>query len=156
MKKLIMLVMVAFLGLPALATASDCPPLECYPVGTGTPGYWMNHPEAWPVNEIMVGNQVFTKWVAIDWMKLPVKGDKTLTMFSAFVAAKLNVAIGNCPPACYSLAEVNDWLTNFPVGSGVAGNSEAWQYSHGEALYWCLDGYNNGLQRGSPSRDTLE
>lgn len=155
MKKLMMLVIVTLLGLPLLtiSTATAC---ECGPVGTGTPGYWMNHPEAWPVEEIMVGTQTFSKGVAIEWMKLPVKGDKTLTMFSAFVAAKLNVAIGNCLPACYSLAEVNDWLTSFPVGTGVTGNSEAWRYSHGEALYWCLDGYNNGLQSGSPSRDTLD
>ena len=156
MKRLMMLVLVALLGLPLLTISNAMAGCVCGPVGTGTPGYWMNHPEAWPVEEITVGNETWTIEEAISLMKRPVKGDKTLTMFSAFVAAKLNVLIGNCPPACYTLAEVNTWLTNFPVDSGVSGNSEAWRYSHGEALYWCLDGYNNGLQNGSPSRDTLE
>src|SRR5215471_8029183 len=29
--------------------------------GTGTPGYWMNHPEAWPTNQIVVGGIIYTK-----------------------------------------------------------------------------------------------
>ena len=57
---------------------------------------------------------------------------------------------------CYTLDEVNTWLFNFPVLSGVRANSEAWQYSHGEALYWCLDDFNNGRLAGSPSRDLFD
>lgn len=156
MKRLMMLVMALLLSLPLLTISTALASEECGPVGTGTPGYWMNHPEAWPFDGIIVGYQTFPIEEAIAVMKMPVKGDKTLTMFSAFVAAKLNVAIGNCPPTCYSIGEVNGWFKAFPVGSGVRGNSEAWMYSHGEALYWCLDEYNNGLQSGIPSRDTLD
>lgn len=159
MKKLLIAAMVTLLGL-SFVGASTATANTCGPVGTGTPGYWMNHPEAWPFDEITVGLQTLTKDQAIALMKMPVKGDKSLTMFAAFVAAKLNVMIGNCPPPpppdCYTLGEVNMWLTNFPVLSGVEASSEAWQYSHGEALYWCLDDYNNGLLPGIPSRDDLE
>lgn len=141
---------LAVLGVPAAISG------VCSAVGTGTPGYWANHPDAWPVDEIAVGGQTWTKEQAINIMQLPVKGDKTLTMFPAYVAAKLNVMIGNCPPeGCYTLDEVNTWLTNFPVLSGVKAKSEAWQYSHGEALYFCLDDYNNGYLN-MPSRDLFD
>jgi len=152
MKKVAILLTLAF-ALTGISTALAC---NCQPVGTGTPGYWMNHPEAWPVTSIEVGGTTYTVEEAIELMKAPVKGDKSLTMFPAYVAALLNVLIGNCPPPCYSLDEVNTWLTNFPVGSGVKANSEAWQYSHGEALYLCLDAYNNGRFEGIPSRDALD
>ena len=59
--------------------------------GTGTPGYWKNHPEAWPVDEITIGGVTYTKVEAIAIMNTPEKGDKTYTMFSALVAATLNV-----------------------------------------------------------------
>lgn len=156
MKKVFIAAMMTLLGLSfagaSTAQAGSC----CGPVGTGTPGYWMNHPQAWPVDSIVIGTTTFSKEAAIEIMKSPVKGDKWSTMFPAFVAAMLNVEIGNCPPTCYSLAEVGDWLKNFINARPVVGGSEAWQYSHGEALYWCLDGYNNGLLPGIPSRDALE
>ena len=66
-----------------------CPP------GTGTPGYWKNHLEAWPVNEITIGGVPYPMTTAIDYMKSPAKKDKTYTMFPALVAAMLNVLAGN-------------------------------------------------------------
>jgi hypothetical protein len=72
--------------------------------GVGTPGYWKNHPEAWPVANITIGGEEFTKAEAIAIMNEPVQKDKTYTMFPALVAAKLNVLIGNpydeCDCAC--------------------------------------------------------
>jgi hypothetical protein len=123
--------------------------------GTGTPGYWMNHPEAWPVDEIMVGGETYTRDEAIEYMKMPVKGDKTLTMFPALVAAKLNVLIGN-DDSCIAdtIADADLWMATYgPVGSGVEGNSNAWKI--GEPLYETLDDYNNGLLC-APSRDQFE
>jgi hypothetical protein len=35
------------------------------PPGTGTPGYWKNHPEAWPVQTVTVGGVSYTKAQAI-------------------------------------------------------------------------------------------
>ena len=29
--------------------------------GTGTPGFWKNHPEAWPVSSVTVGGVTYTK-----------------------------------------------------------------------------------------------
>lgn len=119
--------------------------------GTGTPGYWKNHPEAWPVTDITIGGVVYSKSTAIAYMASG-DGDKTLTMFRALVAAKLNVLIGNdasCIASTISAADT--WMSTYgPVGNGVRARSMAWK--SGEPLYWALDAYNNG-DRCAPARD---
>jgi SdrD B-like domain len=112
--------------------------------GTGTPGYWKNHPDAWPVQNITVGGVTYTKAQAIAWLG-KVGKDKTTTMFSSLVPAMLNVMIGN-DGSCVSsaIAAGNAWMATYgPVGSGVAGGSYAW--SVGEPTHITLDSYNNGL-----------
>jgi hypothetical protein len=110
--------------------------------GTGTPGYWKNHPEAWPVASIKVGGITYTKAQAISWLG-KVGKDKSTTMFSSLVPAMLNLLIGNdgsCVNA--TIAAANQWMTANPVGSNVAGGSQAW--ANGEPLHVILDNYNNG------------
>jgi len=112
--------------------------------GTGTPGYWKNHPEAWPVSSIVAGGITYTKAQAIAWLG-KVGKDKTTTMFSSLVPAMLNVIIGNLD-SCVTGAinDGNKWMKYYgPVGSGVAGGSYAW--SVGEPTHQQLDAYNNGL-----------
>jgi hypothetical protein len=111
--------------------------------GTGTPGYWKNHPDAWPVADITVGGVTYTKAEAIAWLK-KVGKDKTTTMFASLVSAMLNVAINN-DASCVSstIAAANDWMATYgPVGSGVAAKSEAW--AEGEWMHQQMDDYNNG------------
>ncbi|OHB64808.1 MAG: hypothetical protein A2Y76_13325 [Planctomycetes bacterium RBG_13_60_9] len=130
------------------ATADCCCP------GTGSPGYWMNHPEAWPQCTICIGEVSYCKDRAIELMKAPTAGDKTCTLFQALVAAKLNVLIGNCS-CCIdcTISQADTWLIDNPLKSNVRGNSCAWKC--GEPLYCKLDAYNNG-QLCAPSRDELE
>jgi hypothetical protein len=111
--------------------------------GTGTPGYWKNHPEAWPVDSITIGEDTYTKAQAIKLMGKS-DGDKTYTMFRAYVSAYLNVLIGN-ESSCIddTLADAYNWLDKHEPGSGVTGSSKAWKV--GEPLYLTLDAYNNGL-----------
>jgi len=112
--------------------------------GTGTPGYWKNHPEAWPVSSITVGGISYTKAEAIAWLG-KVGKDKTTTMFSSLVPAKLNVLIGN-DGSCVSstIAAADAWMATYgPVGSNVPASSYAW--SVGEPLHKQMDAYNNGL-----------
>jgi hypothetical protein len=117
-----------------------------YPVadGTGTPGYWKNHPDAWPVDEITVGGVTYTKDEAIALLGTPGKGDKTYDMFRALVPAILNVLIGN-DPSCIAdtIVAADAWLVTYPLGSGVKG--KLWNTSGGEELQSTLDAYNNGL-----------
>jgi hypothetical protein len=162
MKKLLILVVVLLILLAVwqvnLVSAGDGIPLRCSP-GTGSPGYWKNHPDAWPGDWITIGDVRYTKAEAIKIMNMPVKGDKTYTMFNALVAALLNVRIGN-PRYCITedanwLGQAVGWISTYPVGTNVRANSQAWQDSHGEQIYLVLDAYNNGYLC-APSRDALE
>jgi len=116
------------------------------PTGEGctrTPGYWKNHPDAWPVGEILIGGVLYTKAGAIAKMEMPVRGDKRITMFKALVAARLNVlseADGSCISGTISAADA--WMVTYG-GSRVPADSDAWKI--GEPLYLMLDNYNNGL-----------
>jgi len=121
--------------------------------GTGTPGYWMNHPEAWPVDSIVIGGVAYTKDQAIALMFAPTAGDVTYTMFQALVAAELNVMIGNASSCIAStISAAQDWMTIHPVGSGVAARGSTSPWRVGEPLYIMLDNYNNGLLC-APHRD---
>jgi hypothetical protein len=113
--------------------------------GTGTPGYWKNHPEAWPSATITVGGITYTKAQAIAYMG-KVSKDKRISLFTALVAAMLNVAVGNddsCIAGTITLA--NAWMGTHqlvPNSSPVAAASEDWQQI--AAGHESLDDYNNG------------
>ena len=112
--------------------------------GTGTPGYWKNHPNAWPSTTITVGGVTYTRAQAIKLMGNGGGGDVSYTMFRALVAAMLNVAIGN-DSSCVAdaIAEADAWLEDNKLGSGVKARSGAWKKG-GEELKNTLDSYNNG------------
>ena len=162
MKKTLMIMLVlmfgiSFMGISSSIAGDDC---GCPPPGVGSPGYWMNHPDAWPLDYIVIcpnGDDDlevgYTRDEAIELMEAATRGDKWLTLFPAYVAAELNIALGNPRPEDCCRFEVRDWLcANL---DGVRANSEAWQ-GDGEDFYFCLDAYNNGYQDGAPSRDALE
>jgi hypothetical protein len=118
------------------------PPVE--QPGTGTPGYWKNHPEAWPVESITVGGVTYSKAQALAWLDAVGK-DRTTTMFSSLVPAKLNVLIGN-DSSCVAnaITAADEWMQTYGlVGSGVHAASVAWKI--GEPLHRQLDNYNNGM-----------
>ena len=112
----------------------------------GTPGYWRNHPEAWPVDEITIGGVVYSKSDAIDLIFAPGRGDKTYSLFEHLVAARLNVMKG-CDDTCVAdtITAADNWLIAHPLDSGIRGNSEWWKDpGQGEDLKDILDDYNNG------------
>jgi len=130
------------------AVEANCAP----PPGTGTPGYWKNHPDAWPVEEITIGGVHYSKEAAIALLKTPEKGDKTYTLFRALVAARLNVPIGN-PGECIAetIGAADEWMADYgPVGSGVKTGGKTSPWRDGEPLYQRLDEYNNGLLCAPP------
>jgi len=115
--------------------------------GTGTPGYWKNHPEAWPVDTIVIGGVTYTKTEALANLAKITK-DNTTTMFSSLLSAKLNRLIGN-DVSCLkgqngdTIALADAWMGTYgPIGSNVLGSSAAWKI--GEPLHQTLDAYNNG------------
>jgi hypothetical protein len=119
--------------------------------GTGTPGYWQNHPEAWPVDSIVIGGRTYAKSIAIEMMPAGQSSDKSYTMFMHLVSTKLNLLLGteaSCIAGIVGLAD--EWLTTYPVGSMIRGSSLAWK--NGEPLAVELDRYNNGMLC-APARD---
>src|SRR5204863_6870695 len=91
--------------------------------GTGTPGYWKNHPEAWPVSVIHVGGITYTKALAIQNLQRSPAGDKRWTIFASLVSAKLNVLIGNGSSCIASdIAGADAWWATYHANT-VAGNS---------------------------------
>ena len=119
--------------------------------GTGTPGYWKTHPEAWPVDSIVIGGITYTKAQAIAILWIADGGDKSRTVFRHLLSAKLNLLNGT-DPSCISgdIATADAWMALHPVGSKVAGSSAAWAEISGTATK--LDDYNNGLLC-APHRD---
>lgn len=112
-----------------------------------TPGYWKNHPDSWPTDNIMIGGITYTKANAITIMNSPTKGDKTYNMFEHLVAAKLNVLMG-CESSCIDevIEDADEWMEDHPVGSNVKASDPAWD--EGEPLKDMLDDYNNGFLCG--------
>lgn len=126
--------------------------------GTGTPGFWKNHSEVWPILDGLLVGDWNHNWTcdtgetclslseeeAMAALSNPPKGDMTWNLGRALVAAWLNVSAGN-DSSC--IADVIDssvaWLTAHPMGTGVSGGDDAW----GVASEWAkiLDDYNNGL-----------
>jgi hypothetical protein len=111
-----------------------------------SPGYWKNHPDAWPVRGIIIGGLYYNKDDAIEKMNTPGRGDKTYTLFRALVAAKLNDR--SCCPGCCVMSKADSWMEKYgPVGNNVRGNSDAWQTGDcclpaGEWIYEMLEAYN--------------
>jgi len=122
--------------------------------GTGTPGYWKNHPDAWPDAGVTVGGVYYSKETAIALMQMPASRDKTMTMFDALVAAKLNVLAGNDDSCIASyIDEADAWLAAYPVGSGVTAGGAASPWRVGQPIAAMLDSYNNGLLDCAQHRD---
>lgn len=121
-------------------------PTEAKNPGTGTPGYWKNHPGAWPVSSITIGGVDYTREAAIALLAKPGK-DKRATMFSSLLSAMLNVMIGNDSSCVQTTIDAaDDWMMTWGVPNTdpiVAGGSAAW--ADGEPLHKLMDGYNNGL-----------
>jgi hypothetical protein len=112
--------------------------------GTGTPGYWKNHPEAWPVATIVVGGVTYTRDQAIERLE-SVGKDRRLTMFSSLVPAMLNVMIGNDKSCIGStIAAADAWMAEHIADPDIVrASSLAWKL--GEPLHRQLDNYNNGM-----------
>lgn len=134
-------------GAEVFELPQDCepppPPPPTNP-GTGTPGYWKNHPEAWPVSSLVIGGVTYTQAELLGFLGGSTSRDVTRIMARAVIAAELNGLIGN-DTSCIDavLDDANAWLVVNPIGSGLKGSSDAWAV--GGPIATTLDDYNNGL-----------
>ena len=111
-------------------------------------GYWKNHPEAWPVEEIEIGNVTYTKEEALAILWGANAKDATKMLAAQLIAAKLNrlAGVSACFYYCHRLVNIDDiisdadsFLINHPLCSDPRGEDR-------EAALWLkdlLDAYNN-------------
>lgn len=82
-----------------------------------TPGYWKNHPEAWPVTSLTLGAITYDQAQLLAILNTPVRGDATIILAYHLIAAKLNVANGADPTIQGAIDQADAYLTMYPVGS---------------------------------------
>jgi hypothetical protein len=109
---------------------------------TRTQGYWKNHPDDWPVDEITIGGVTYTKQEAIDILKTAPRRDATYILAHQLIAAKLNILNGADGSAvAATIVAADNWLMDNPLGS----NPDNPARLEGIALARTLDEYNNGI-----------
>jgi hypothetical protein len=119
--------------------------------GTGTIGYWKTHPEAWPVETLTLGGQVYTKEEAIALLNTPTRGDQSIQLAKQLIGAKLNVASGNYSYCIEdAIAEADALLAETPPGT--LSKQDKQTRSAMVAVQKMLDDYNNG-RLCAPHRD---
>jgi len=62
-----------------------------------TPGFWKNHPEAWPVSSLILGDTPYTMVQLMRILDTPTQGDIRIILAQHLIAAKLNVLSGDDP-----------------------------------------------------------
>lgn len=111
-------------------------------------GYWKNHPEAWPMDKIEIGNINYTKEEALTILMGANAKDATRMLAAQLIATKLNRLSGTSPYFNYSnetirideaIEEADSFVESYPLGSDPQGDSrkEALQIKD------VLDAYNN-------------
>ena len=95
----------------------------------------------------MIGGVPYSRNAALAGLAKITK-DKTTTMFSSLLSAKLNLLIGNDGSCLSSLngdtiVNADAWMAAHHLGDNVLASSDAWKI--GEPLHQTLDAYNNGL-----------
>lgn len=121
-------------------TISLTPPDVIAP-GTGTIGYWKNHPSEWPANcdLSLPGSATDPNAFAMKILESSVRGDKTVALAKQLIAAKLNVCAGN-DSICIdqTIIDATAWLQTYPVFS----KQRSWMGA--ENLHETLEDYNEG------------
>jgi hypothetical protein len=119
---------------------------------TYTQGYWKNHPDAWPVDEIAIGGTTYSIEEAIAILETPPKGDATYILAHQLIAAKLNVLNGaNLNDLGATIEDADAWLSAHPLGS----KPQSPDREQGIAMAEILDSYNNGLLGPGPCEDEI-
>lgn len=107
-------------------TATGTPTATPTPTGTPacvlTQGYWKNHPDQWPVNQLQLGNQTYNQQELLSILNQPVRGNGLVSIAHQEIAAKLNVAngaVGSCIAETLTAVDalIGDLVVP-PVGDG--------------------------------------
>jgi hypothetical protein len=109
-------------------------------------GYWKNHPDAWPVNSLMLGSQTYNMTELLAILNSPAGGDASVILAVQLIAAKLNIANGSDPtPVSSTITDADSLFSGFSgkLPYHVKPSSATGQMMVNDAN--TLDNYNNGL-----------
>jgi hypothetical protein len=119
--------------------------LACEPEGidcTYTQGYWKNHLDAWPVEELALGDRRYAKAELVAIFHRPARGNGLVALAHQLAAAKLNIAQGANPAAIAATLDAATQLIGLrvvpPVGDGYLAPRET------SALVEMLARFNEG------------
>ena len=125
----------------------------------GTPGYWKNHPDAWPVNSLTLGAYTYTKTELLAILHLKTKNDASIILEHHLIAAKLNILSGSDPsPVADTILDADALLIEAaqplpfplpdppPLSFGVKQKTDLGREML--AVKTVLDDYNNGYLTG--------
>ncbi|MBU8923250.1 MAG: hypothetical protein KOO63_15630 [Bacteroidales bacterium] len=103
-----------------------------------TPGYWKNHPEAWPVSGLTIGGVFYTMEELLEIFDWPTRSDITVIFFHHTVAAKLNVLVGAPDYILGTIDMADAFFALYPLGSKPKGEIK----EEAEAIKDALEQYN--------------
>jgi hypothetical protein len=121
-----------------VSVISESPPASC----VRGQGYWKNHPDQWPVLQLVLGNNAYDKEQLLAILHQPVRGNGLVLLAHQLIAAKLNIANG-ADASCIeqTLADADALIGDLvvpPVGDGYLQPGDV------SALADILDDYNEG------------
>ena len=102
-------------------TASTLP---CNPARncTCTQGYWKNHPDVWPLQNLTLGTVSYSESQLLQTLNQPAQGNGLIILAHQLIDAKLNIADGADPadaaPAIADADAMIGFLAIPPIGSG--------------------------------------
>ena len=118
------------------AKGDIAPPPSAPTLPPHTIGFWMNHPEVWPVSSMAICGNTLNQAELISVLGASPRGDVTIIMARQLIAAKLGVASGN---TCALTSDAEAWLCSH---GGIGASRKKWD--GGEPLKNALDQFNNG------------
>jgi hypothetical protein len=93
---------------PSLVLGKNC---------THSAGFWKNHPEAWPVEKIVVGGVIFDLESGLELLNTSIEGKHAQILSKQLLATKLNALFGaETVEVSEVLAQAVEWLTIFNEG----------------------------------------
>lgn len=81
-------------------------------------GYWREHPDEWPVNDLILVEVDYTKEEILSILYTPPRGDATYILAFQLIAAKLNILNGADQTILGdAILDAESWLVTHPLGS---------------------------------------
>ncbi len=111
---------------------------------TRTRGYWMTHPEVWPLATLRLGGRDYSAAEAGALLSTPSGGDRSLQLAQQLIASLLNRAAGaDGSEIAATIEAAQAWLDARDDDRPLPLGTRSW--GGGEALKDALDAWNNGL-----------